>query len=291
MKKILLNVLALGLFVSGFGQSEGGGPGFEFGLRGAAASNWLFNANVSNAGGDMNYAPAFSYNFGLHIAYNFSDKIALEVTPYIGTIDQGYKGTFSSGEYVPEGPFVQANETYTSNNVVKITGIPLLLRAGSGNGAYVEIGPEYDIVNSATYTANYSGQPAISPSSVTGDASPYFAKSSIMGVLGFGDDFQIGSSGLNIVTCLRFYYGFTDLIGVDGLGQNLNQNNLDGTPNNAIYKNPYPATSASNPPYYASYKPTHAAGASFTLGAYYYIPVTTSKGGRHACKHPPRVRS
>jgi hypothetical protein len=71
-------------------------------------------------------------------------------------------------------------------------------------------------------------------------------------------------------------------MGTDGFGQNMNQTLPDGSSNN-LY--------AGAKPYYAGYKATHLATASFSLGIYYYIPVTTSRGGRTACKHAPTVHS
>lgn len=289
MKKIILGIFGIGLFATAHAQTQGA-FGFELGLRGAAASNWLFNSNVSGGGSTQNYAPAFSYNYGLDITFDFSDHVAVEANLLFGTITQGYNGQFGSNEYIPLDPLqdIVSGEKYVSKTQLNVMAIPLLLRMGSGNGAYVEIGPEYQIVQGALFTETFTGGPANAINYSNVNVAPAFATSNIQGVLGFGDDFQIGSSGLNIITNLRFYYGFTDLKGVDGHGQNMNSSFPDGTANNQLYTYPYGGTGA---PYYASYKPTHSAGVSFSIGAYYYLPITTSKGGRHACKHPPKVRS
>lgn len=288
MKKILLSIVSIGLFISSYGQTaDGGGLGIEVGFRGAAASNWMFNKNVSDAG-TQSYAAAFSYNYGLDFAFDINEHVAIEANLLFGNITQGYNGKFGTNEYIPEGPIVQPNESYTSTSQLNYTGIPLLFRFGSGNGAYVEIGPEYQIINSATYKATYQGQPAVSPSSESGSASSYFATSNIQGVLGFGDDFQIGSTGLNIITNLRFYYGFTDLKGLDGLGQDMATTLPSGQPNDGLYKTPYGGTTS---PYYSGYQATHSAGASFSIGLYYYFGLTKNNGGRHMCKHAPKVRS
>jgi hypothetical protein len=298
MKKVILSILAIGAFLPSFGQvgTQSGAFGFEIGVRGAVASDWFFNQNVQSEGNEQNYAPLVSYNYGLHVAFNFSEKFALECNALFGTMTQGYSGTFAQGSLPPGfgsspgngnpggGGWPYADkETYTSNNKLNVIEIPILARLGSGNGAYIEIGPEYDIVQGATYTASYSGQSPISPASASYSVASAFATSVIQGVLGFGNDFQIGSTGLNIITNLRFSYDFTDLMGADGFGQNMNQTLPDGS-SNALY-------AKSTGPYYSGYKATHLASASFSLGLYYYIPITTSRGGRTACKHAPKVHS
>lgn len=293
MKKILLSILSVGVFISTYGQTaDGGGLGIEVGLRGAAASNWMFNKNVSNAG-TQSYAAAFSYNYGLDFAFDINEHIAIEANLLWGNTTQGYSGKFGTNEWIPMYESVYGDssakdgETYTSKTVLKTMSIPLLLRFGSGNGAYIEIGPEYQIISSVTYSANYSGQPSYMPSSISAaDVSSAFATSNIQGVLGFGDDFQIGSTGLNIITNLRFYYGFTDLKGVDGLGQNM-ATSINGQSNDALYSGKYGGTSS---PYYSGYQATHSAGASFSIGLYYYFGLTKNNGGRHMCKHAPKVR-
>jgi hypothetical protein len=302
MKKILLSILSIGLFATAFGQSEeGGGLGIEFGFRGDAASDWLFNSNVSG-GATQTYAAAFSYNYGVHFAFDVNQHIGIEVNLLLGAETMGYSGKFGSGEDIPQerllltdrwsgSPFaesIQPGESYTSTSQMNVMEIPLLFRYGSGNGAYVEIGAAYQIINSVQYSVNYTNGPAVGTINYTNtDVSPAFAKSNILGILGFGDDFQIGSSPFNIITNLRFYYGFSDVGGVDAHGQYLATTLPDGTANDYLYKNAYGGTGA---PFYANYKPTHFAGASFSIGLYYYIGFVKSNGGRHACKHTPKAK-
>jgi hypothetical protein len=224
MKKVILSILAIGAFLTSYSQvgSQAGAFGFEIGIRGAVASDWFFNSNVQSEGNEQNYAPLVSYNYGLHAAFNFSDRFAIEINALIGTMTQGYSGTFATGSLPPgvgapgngnpgsgNWPYVNG-ETYTSNNKLNVIELPLLARLGSGNGAYIEIGPEYDIIQGATYSATYSGQPAFVSGSASYSVASAFATSAIQGVLGFGNDFQIGSTGLNIITNLRFSYNFTD---------------------------------------------------------------------------------
>jgi len=279
MKKVLLGFLSIGFFTTLNVQAQSGnGLGVEFGFRGAAVSSWLFNTNVSNQGNSQNYAAAFSYNYGVDFAFDFSSRCAIEADVLVGTMTQAYSGKFQDdGLYYSEPQTSSAlgysyinGESYTAKSVLNMVGIPILFRFGSGNGAYVEIGPEYDIVNGANYSANFTGQSAFSPASVNYDTKQQYAPSSIQGVLGFGDDFQIGNSGVNIITNLRFSYAFTDLKGTDGMGQSLNQNYNGGS--NVLY-----TSYLGQPAYYSSYKPTHMATASFNIGVYYFFGINGSQ--------------
>jgi len=276
MKKILFGIASIGVFISFNANAQGNGLGVEMGFRGAAASSWLFNSNVSAAGNGQNYAAAFSYNYGVDFAFDISSRCAIEADVLLGTLSQGYSGKFQDNELyfsepIASPPYYQAtNESYTAKSQLNIVGIPVLFRFGSGNGAYFEIGPEYDIVNDANYTANFTGQGPLSPPSVSYNTKQSYAPSNIQGVIGFGDDFQIGTSGVNIITNLRFSYGLTDVKGTDGLGQDMNTSYNGGQ--NVLY-----TSYGGQPSYYASYKPTHTATASFSIGVYYFFGINGSQ--------------
>ncbi len=307
MKKLLMTSIAV--FSSFFllhAQSDG--AGFEFGVRGAVASNWLFNSNTDQ-GGMSSLAAAVSYNYGVQVAYNFNEKCAIEVNLLMGTITQGYTSKFGTNDYLeyqpnnPSSPNPNMNplgslwsqqpiknqETSTSSVTLNVTGIPVLFRFGSGTGSYFEIGPEYQMINGATYTVNYSNgyPPPSAPVNYSNyNVSGAWAKSNIQGVIGFGNDFQIGESGWNIITDIRFYYGLTDLIGCDAHGQYFSPSLPNGS-TNELYTANYPNNSG---PFYSGYKRTNSAGASFNLGIYYFIPLGSTSGhGR--CKHAPSVKS
>ena len=274
VKKCILSLVVCGIVISSFAQSVGG-SGFEIGIRGAAASNWLFNASVASTG-QQDYSAALSYNYGIDMAYDFSERFALEVNLLIGNTTQGYNGTFDENGTLPyNNEAYIATESFNAKTQLNLIGIPILMRFGSGNGAYIELGTEIQIITSATYSISFTDVPS-NAASYSGSVKNAFAPNSVSGVLGFGDDFQLGSSGLNIITDLRFYYDLTDMRGVDGFGQNLNVN-IDGYPN-TLYTAPYGSTGK---PYYAGYKPTKEAGASFSIGLYYFF-------GGGGDKHPSR---
>ena len=245
MKKTTLLLSGIIFFFSARAQS------FEIGARYLAVSNWFFNQNVSNAGASDNYAAAYSYSYGAHIAYNFTDHTGLEADVMLGTNSQSYTGSFDNSGLLPDGGVYVAGESYKSTSTLNITQVPLFFRFLSGNGAYWELGPELSLVKNATYTATYKGGPTASSNYGT---TQYFTGSYFSAVLGFGNNIRLYHT-LFFNINLRFSYNFTDIKGVDGLGQNLD--------NNDLY--------SGNPPYYNSYKPTHAASAAFGLGLIYRI--------------------
>ncbi|HTB05730.1 MAG TPA: outer membrane beta-barrel protein [Bacteroidia bacterium] len=247
MKKTLALVSGLFLFFSVQAQS------FDIGARYSGMSNWLFNNNVSNEGAAEDYSASYSYCYGITAAYNFNEHISIETNFLMGVLTEGYNGSFGSNGYqtTMSPPYYFDNETYHATTTLNTIQIPIFFRFLSGNGAYAEIGPEIGIITDATYTATYAGGPA---SSSTYDVGSYFPNTYIGGVLAFGNNIRLHNA-LFLNINLRFSYDFTDIKGVDGLGQNLN--------NSDLY--------SGSKPYYSSPKATHAASAAFGVGIMYRL--------------------
>jgi hypothetical protein len=258
MKKYLLFILALSCFYTGQAQ-------FEFGAEGGAASCWLTNSNVSNDGGLQKLAPALSYNYGIHLAVDFTDNFGLVGNLLWGNYTQAYNGTFSNAGILTDGKIYSPNQTYKATTTLKTMDIPLLLRFQTNSYAFAELGIQYSMINGATYTAYYWSPDGVMSEDVKND----FAHSNIQGLLGFGSNIMLNDSWF-IITDFRVSYGFTDIIGVDGLGQNLNSSN------SFLYGGPKP--------YYSSYQGTHTITGSFSLGIYYYLETNFMHHKGHRCK-------
>jgi hypothetical protein len=264
MKKYLLSVLALGCIYSSQAQ-------FEFGAEGGVASSWFTNANVT--GGTQQMGFALSYNYGIHLAVDFTDNFGVVGNLFWGNYSQAYNGKFSNAGIMTNGTAYAANETYKATTTLKTMDIPLLLRFQTNSYAFAELGVQYSIINGASYSAVYSSP----DNSMNEDCKSDFAGSNIQGILGFGSNIMLNDSWF-IITDFRVAYGFTDIIGVDGLGQNLNSSN------SMLYEGPKP--------YYANYQPTHTITGSFSLGIYYYLETNfTHHQGHQRCKGAPRVHS
>jgi hypothetical protein len=87
----------------------------------------------------------------------------------------------------------------------------LLLFRYSGNGAYVEIGPKYSIMNEVTHT-RYNPE-------IDTDVSEFFEKNYLSGVLGFGS-YLLGNDVLSLNLGIRIHYGLTDMVNEAGKENN-----------------------------------------------------------------------
>lgn len=254
MKKTFAFLAAVVFFFSAKAQS------FEIGARYLAESNWFFNSNVSNSGGapwnvSQNYDAVYSYSYGVHLAYNFSDHVGLETDVQWASLSQSYNGSFQNVGMLPasSGPasVYYGGESYRSTVSVNAVQIPVVFRFLAGNGAYFGLGPEINIVGNANYSATYKGGPVPSQSYGVGN---YFASSYFDAVLSFGNNIRISHSFFFNIN-LRFNYDFTDMKGVDALGQNLKSGSLY----------------SGSQPFYSSYQTTNAASAAFGVGLIYRI--------------------
>jgi hypothetical protein len=262
-KNLLFIILSSFFFYTSYAQ-------YEFGVEGGVASCWITNKNVSNAGNSQNLGFTLSYNYGIHIAVDFTDNFGVVGNLFWGNYSQKYTGTFQNDGMLANGMIYADRETYTAFTTLKTMDIPLLLRFQTNSGAFVELGAEYGMINGANYSATYSSPDG----SFAEDTKSMYASSNISGILGFGSNFRLNDQWF-IITDFRIKYGFTDIKGVDGLGQDLN--------NQYLYEGPNP--------YYSSYQPTHTITGSFNIGIYYYLQTNfTHHMGHQRCSGPARAR-
>jgi hypothetical protein len=257
MKKTFILFASLVFFFSAKSQS------LELGGHYYAESNWFFNSNVTNSGGNPwniqeNYAAVYSYSYGFHLAYNFNDHISLESNVLWATLCQSYNnayGAYNSGPVtggiLPDGEVYTAGESSKAITTVNTIQIPLIFRFMAGNGAYFGLGPQIDLLSSANYSATYKGGPQQSESN---DVTKAYASSFYSAVLSFGNNIRISHSFFFNIN-LRFAYNFTDMKGVDGLGQDLSNNNLY----------------SGNNSFYPGHAATNSVSASFGVGLIYRI--------------------
>jgi hypothetical protein len=278
MKKTFLILLASGFGFYASAQS------FDIGLKGGIASTWLLNTNVNNAGTDEDIASTITYNIGLHLQYNFTGGCGIELEVISEPFKQDYKGTFANppgyinisttNTVIPV--YYQNKETYTATTQLNEIKIPLLFHYEAPGGLSIEVGPEFASISSATYTANFTGQPSsllyAAPSSLSYSTKSDFASSNIAALFGIGWNVKL-SGQLYLLTDLRFEYGLTDLIGSDGHGQDLNKSFDGGT----LYQSKQPVSGAY---YYPSYTATHSLEGSLNVGIFYRIPVGSSGHSR-----------
>ena len=234
MKKLLsiFLLLTLSIILQTFRCSA---QNLTVGIKGSFISTWLFNKYVSDApAGEQDYFPSFGESYGLSAAIFFSKKIGIEMNFFYATHSQKYEGSTPDIYNI-------AYKAETSYNKIDI---PILFKLNSGNGAYLEIGPQYSFIANPTYyyiESDGTGE--------TYDLDSLFAKTAINGLIGVGVDIEL-FAGLALTTALRFDVSFTDLKGVDALGEYISN--------------------------YAKYHPTRSAAAGFLIGVTYRIGKKTT---------------
>lgn len=247
MKKILLSTLVLFSSASLFALAPGEGDKkntIEFHGKGLANSTFLFNNNISDAGNEQDYAPGWSFNYGVGFTMYFG-KIGFGVEGLFGNHRGAYAGTID----IKDGSGnVLSTEDYTSNVNLKVTQIPIFFKMKSETGGYFEVGPQYNTVSEANYHFSASGSQSDTI------ISSNYAKSYYSAVVGFGFKAGIPKTRFSILAGVRLQYSLTDLEGVDALGNAFN--------NPFTYKNP---------------QTTSAATGGFVIGAVYTLGEKNAK--------------
>jgi hypothetical protein len=223
MKKIVLGITCL-LFIS---QSQAQKFGFQLEAQGKSiiSSTWLLNNNISDKGDEQDYAPGWGTTYGVGINGYFK-SVGLGVEILGGTYKGAYKGIILGTDY-------------TSEVQLKQFQIPILLKLRGESGGYFEIGPQFNVISSATYKREgFLNE--------TKDVkSTYQNYTSV--VMGFGANVQLSKSiPLGLMMGMRLNYGFTDAKGVDAMDVNL-----------------------SNSLFYPTYQKTMAVSAGLQLGLSY----------------------
>jgi hypothetical protein len=215
MKKItILSILFFGS-ASLFAQEKGVGSAshnsFELQAKGSYNSTWLLNKNISDADASQNYANAWGYNYGLGFNAYFGN-IGVGIEGLMGNHVGGYSGVIETKD---SAGVLLSKENYRSKVTLNVIQIPLFFKLRSEFGAYLEVGPQFNMVSSANY--NRTGTGLNADTAVT----TYYSSSYISAALGFGFKFKFGDGPLSLDAGLRLNYGLTDLKGVDGLGRDL----------------------------------------------------------------------
>ncbi len=230
MKKISTLLLFSCLF---FGAAVS--QNLEINGKGSYKSTWLFNNNISNAGPEMDYAAGWGYNYGVGATFFFNEALGLGFDLLMNTHNGNYTGELNKFT------------TYNSRIELQSMDIPILFKARSSMGGFLEIGPQISLINKATFYGDMTVRDSATNTSktdhITGNVDTSYTSTNVSAVLGLGIKIKI-THRIGIITGLRFEYGLTDLQGVDGLGLAL--------------KNSF---------FYPKYESTHSAAGSVFVGA------------------------
>ncbi len=179
---------------------------FYFGGSFTGKSTWLLNKAVFDRGASQDIGASFGNDFGIVGGVNFNESTGLEINFLFNKFSQKYVGT--------EDTWAGILGDYTSQSIYKSFDIPILFKTG-GEGAYFEIGPVLSFINAATYERDYDN--ALLTDVEKGDNVSYYNGTNFGAIMGFGGNINV-SDNLKITLGLRFYYGITDIGGVNAFG-------------------------------------------------------------------------
>jgi hypothetical protein len=239
--------MALGF--NAFPQGKTWSKVIDIGVIGHGRLSWLLNSNVSNSAGHVDYVTSTASGAGLRVQYFGAGVLGAGFEVNYATLNQKYKSVNSDA----------STGDYESKTTLKALDLPVFIKLGSSEGGYFELGCQFSFINDATHETTYN--PIINFGQFrSGDVSDQFEDMYIAPFLGFGGSFNLMNEVLLLTAGLRFTYGVTDLVGVDGLGQPLNEDN------SATY-------SDLNPYGYDEYKPTNPLYGTLMLGLIYSIAI------------------
>ena len=202
MKKILfLSILTLSVF--GLNAQQ-----FYFGGAYTGKSTWLLNKAVFDRGAAQDIGASFGGDYGIVGGLSFNDGgSGIEINFLFNNFSQKYVGTDDLAAGI--------TSDYKSKSTFHSVDVPILFKTGS-EGAYFEIGPVLSFINSATFEMDYDN--ALLNDYTENNVDSYNG-TNFGAIMGFGGNiFLTDNKALRLTLGLRFYYGFTDIGGVNAYG-------------------------------------------------------------------------
>jgi hypothetical protein len=215
MRKSVLFVVFLS--VSALSQAQGW---LDIGIKGSWGPTWLFNKNIFEDQ-EFNHQLSFGHSFGGKLGLNFNDFHELTLDVMFGTFKQDFKFNITDS-VTGASPEFEKSMSYKTLDF-------FLLYRHNKDGRYLEVGPAFSLVQSASGSNSWD-------SSLDGEIADNLITSYPSFVFGFGSYF-IGTENFGITLGARFNYGLSDLISDKG--------QVFHYPANT----PYPTYTASHPLY------------------------------------------
>ncbi len=207
----------------------------DFGIKGGYGPNLFVNSNYFNDG-KFNQELDFGYTLGAKLGYNINEmhEVCFEVLTSEFNQNFNYNLTDEEGTV----GFYQKSLSYNTFDIS-------MTYRNNKDGKYVEIGPQYSIVNRATGTDN-------SPDAWNGSIEDKLAKNHTSLVFGFGSYFA-GTENFGVILGFRGTYAISDVLSEEGKAQN------------------YPANKA-----YGEYKASHPLAAMIVIELNYDLAYLAS---------------
>ena len=193
--------------------------GFDFGIKGLVQSSSLINVKDQAAGNELNFTDRMGVGGGVSAGYTFTSHIGAEInilyspqgTQYNGdandipAADNGVMGNEIQRVALYNGIPLSGN--YTANYYLDYIKIPILLRLNGRDTKRVYfssfLGPQFDILSSATITINGHGVSAVENNLKPADV---YKKSGTDAVLGLGLGVNL-TKNFVLLAHLRLDYG------------------------------------------------------------------------------------
>lgn len=171
----------------------------DLGLKAAWGPNLLVNQNVFN---DKRFNNVFSFGhgFGAKLGWNFNDFHEI-------TFDFMYSKFTQNFRYNVKDTVTNAEPEYKKSFQYTTLDFALLYRHNS-DGRYMEIGPQYSVINSASGTNDIAN-----PNEV--DIKENFISGYTSILFGFGSYF-LGTENFGLTIGARFTYSLNDIISNKG---------------------------------------------------------------------------
>lgn len=207
MKKIIILLLVVFTTLNLYAQKKGDGASLSVGLMGMAKNTWLLNKNVLDANNsEQEMEASFGSSFGINASIYFTQNVGIGLDVLYATHNQKYNGVTDGATKTP----------FRSKFHVSSLDLPLYLRLSTNGGAYFEFGTYFSVITSSKYTSDVqSPYTVLVPSAY--DAKANTTAFNIAPLLGFGIDINLTDYFI-LTPGLRFSYGASDLQGVDGRG-------------------------------------------------------------------------
>lgn len=207
MKKTIFTILFISITILSISQKK-----INVGLHFAENSTWLINDYVYISGPIMRVDPSFGNYFGVVGEYEFTDILGVELNMNFNKIVQKYNGDLSIFNIINEE--ITSENKYKSYTKLNTLDIPILFKVG--NKIYFEIGPLFQFVNKVTYGINWNNSGNVETSN--NELKNSFNKAGMGASVGFGCNIGIIPDKLYANIGFRFNYVFTNMVGIDALG-------------------------------------------------------------------------
>jgi hypothetical protein len=191
----------------------------------------MLNAQDFTAGKDLDYSLTTGFAGGLSGSYNFNKYIGLEINLIYSKQGENYTGNMNKykfngadtasyaglialqarSEYnILDESWIPADTAYTAKVSLTYLKIPILLKLTSNTDKtaffYLNVGPQFDILLSASQTLNGN---TVSYSFFNFTTKQLYESSGIDAVLNIGAGFNL-TKNLVLTTQVNFDYGLTD---------------------------------------------------------------------------------